>query len=309
MVEEMSSEEKDKLQQALGKKLYLDVKESPEFKFYVDHFANSIQKKYGVISPKLPRVCIGKNLLYNFAYNTIFISSKNDASRLGDAISEEYGHAMRTALSSNEEDSHHTSEFFGYLSRRLAYDSLSDGVKKKFFSNGVERVRSNKEDLKEIKKAKDIGKVIDKKIDLIEAGKESNPNYSLESLGLMANKNQVDAYHRSILVHSCPYNFASEVDLSKIKDWEKLYSIPDEEVRRRFFRADKDYSGLGEDHKGLEAALESMAVLYLISSSLMSFNLTGDVVANSISGISNLLSAFLFIVGLVASYSLIKLKK
>jgi hypothetical protein len=46
------------------------------------------------------------------------------------------------------------------------------------------------------------------------------------------------------LYHYQGYKYAAAVDLSKINDWEKLFSLSNEEVRRRFFRGEPDYEGL-----------------------------------------------------------------
>ncbi len=46
------------------------------------------------------------------------------------------------------------------------------------------------------------------------------------------------------ITHYRGYEFASKVDVSKISDWKKLFSMPDREVRMRFFTPTPDYSGL-----------------------------------------------------------------
>jgi hypothetical protein len=49
---------------------------------------------------------------------------------------------------------------------------------------------------------------------------------------------------RSTLIHQRGYEYASKIDLEKIHDWKKLFSMPNSEVRKRFFTSNPDYSGL-----------------------------------------------------------------
>jgi hypothetical protein len=44
------------------------------------------------------------------------------------------------------------------------------------------------------------------------------------------------------LEHERPYKFASQLDLSKISDYNSLFTLPDKEVRSRFFRSDPQYN-------------------------------------------------------------------
>ena len=46
---------------------------------------------------------------------------------------------------------------------------------------------------------------------------------------------------RSRLEHLRPYRFADQIDLTKISDYRTLFSLPDKEVRSRFFRNDPQY--------------------------------------------------------------------
>jgi hypothetical protein len=49
---------------------------------------------------------------------------------------------------------------------------------------------------------------------------------------------------RSTLIHQRGYEYASKLDLEKIHDWKKFFSMPNAEVRKRFFTPNQDYSGL-----------------------------------------------------------------
>jgi len=49
---------------------------------------------------------------------------------------------------------------------------------------------------------------------------------------------------RDAIAHQRGYKMASKIDLDKIVNWEKLFSMPNAEVRKRFFTDKPDYSGL-----------------------------------------------------------------
>ncbi len=56
---------------------------------------------------------------------------------------------------------------------------------------------------------------------------------------------QLDLIREHFLHHYRGYRFADSVDLSRIQNWRTFLSLPDREVRRRFFTDTPDYSGLG----------------------------------------------------------------
>ena len=55
--------------------------------------------------------------------------------------------------------------------------------------------------------------------------------------GLVGEREDITQHYRG-------YEFADKLDIDKINDWTKLFSMPDAEVRKRFFTDKPDYSGL-----------------------------------------------------------------
>jgi hypothetical protein len=55
------------------------------------------------------------------------------------------------------------------------------------------------------------------------------------------------------IAHDRGYGWADKVDVERIKDWKKFYSLPTDEVRKRFFRPEPDYSGLSGEVAFAEA--------------------------------------------------------
>ncbi|MBI2523620.1 hypothetical protein HYW11_00155 [Candidatus Peregrinibacteria bacterium] len=47
-----------------------------------------------------------------------------------------------------------------------------------------------------------------------------------------------------LLTHARGYQFAQQVDMDCITDWHAFFALPEQDVRRRFFREDPDYSDL-----------------------------------------------------------------
>lgn len=124
-----------------------------------------------------------------------------------------------------------TEEFFGFLGRRLLYDyAKAQGKETKFFESGdpVKSYPSRKEVVGTLKK-------IRKRLQ-----NEETP---------LAERTRLENDRRSILEHHRGYQFAMQVDMTKIDNWEKLFTLSDKEVRRRFFRPDPDYSGLQLEKK------------------------------------------------------------
>ena len=236
------------------------------------------EKNYGLSTPeeKLPRVvkaapnesCAYVNWdLDRSLYNVIRVRFGKQILD-GNAVGEEMGHFYRAQLkpsnisrierlsawlkgSSIVEDliidkkgdvkdkkEHITNEFFGFLGRRLlhkSYPKNKDGTSKifpdgepkidsgdkKFAVGALKRIRKNLNSLKSL---------------FMEGG------VSLESL-----RNTAEPFIEAridILHHRRGYEFASKVDLDKITNWNKLFSMPDKEVRKRFFTPNPDYSGL-----------------------------------------------------------------
>jgi len=88
-------------------------------------------------------------------------------------------------------------------------------------------------------------------------------------------KHTVKDRRRHKLEHARPYKFAEALDLSQV-DYKELYSLPDQEVRHRFFRADPQYDltqppkpGKVTKRKSKQPSLEKTVGLIIISTTLI----------------------------------------
>lgn len=52
------------------------------------------------------------------------------------------------------------------------------------------------------------------------------------------------ARRKDLLTHARGYHFAQNVDIDSVHDWHAFFSLPEWNVRKRFFREDPDYSNL-----------------------------------------------------------------
>jgi hypothetical protein len=187
----------------------------------VKYFCLIISKQFGLGVPQeaFPNAHIDWNLSseaqYSKDYGMVFKS--NSYINEGTAVGEEIGHFfrefLRPKLDNNEVLTH---EFFGFLGRRLLY-KLVPSIFQLEPSIGYTRLDVLSQKINRFKqKRKELG---------------LNPAY-------------LNNDYASYLKHYRGYDFASRLDLSKIHNWRKLFSMPNREVRMRFFRLDPDYSGL-----------------------------------------------------------------
>lgn len=81
--------------------------------------------------------------------------------------------------------------------------------------------------------------------------------------------------------HDAGYQYAAQIDLSKITDFQKFFELPAEEVRARFFRKDPQYDFTAP--KSLESVLRVISPVILISSIFLvsSKIITGNMILNA----------------------------
>jgi hypothetical protein len=215
---------KEKLSNAVG----VDIQEAPEL--------NLVEGETAKFSTKntTPEIVLGKNE---------FIRD------MADTLGHEFGHFLRSKLTdklSEGSDEYLTDEFFGFLSGRLFFEKLDPEQRQLLFPDGEPSLRStyegkSKSDIvKELKPLGKIKRALDKEYKLAE---EQNDVGKINEISVRAKSEGVGEWFDTI-THYRGYEFASKIDLSKITDWQKLYSMPDEEVRKRFFTPNPDYSGL-----------------------------------------------------------------
>lgn len=205
-------------------------------------------RKYGLSVPEtdLPLVIKGSGPAYGEGYTNLAGEEKNvikvkDVNQIseGSALGEEMSHFYRSHFRQDHKEII-TDEFFGWMGRRLLFKATQkkDGTSD-FFPDGepsigpnvkkqiIERTKTTKNELRNITKKFTEGELTIKEV--------------IEERGPLIESRERDTHHFR------GYEFASKVDLSKIKNWQKLYSMPDEEVRKRFFTPNPDYSGLEQE--------------------------------------------------------------
>ena len=172
-----------------------------------------------------------------------FIELKSIQSFNGDSLAEEIAHFFRDKFH-HEKTEERTHEFFGYLGRRLLYEILPVAEKRALFLTPPVYAITKEVMLEEMRQAKEkTSESIEIRIKKSKAyrdGDEKEVERLRRILPKLANSEYSDAL--SHLTHFLGYYYAARVDLSKIKDFRKLFTMPDSEVRRRFFREDQDYS-------------------------------------------------------------------
>lgn len=242
----------------------LDVMASLFGSTVIETVNGAFNKRYGLSLPEkdLPKVLVGKIDINGYGpaifridqdseaqeQNFIFIRDV-DSVLSGNIMSEEVAHVYRYHLApKGDKREEITSEFFGFLGRRLfgkaaqeGYAALSDlednerGINSKKQLVGVIRALGRKVNANKAE-FKDVGEGI------IDPQKKKKVQEGIDAQDRLF-KEFKDSF-RDDIIHQRGYEWASRVDLDKITDWEKLFSMPNAEVRKRFFTDKQDYSGL-----------------------------------------------------------------
>lgn len=163
----------------------------------------------------------------------------------GEDLGEEIAHFFRDKFfhGKTEERTH---EFFGFLGRRLLYEMLSPTERKVYFLTSPIYLTTKMSLVKELRSAREhTDEKISQQIKRSRAYRDGD-QAEVARLKTMLQKQAASIYAdaKSRAVHFLGYYYAARVDLSRIKFWEKLFTLSDQEVRRRFFRDDLDYFGL-----------------------------------------------------------------
>ncbi len=232
---ELSSEQKDKLKKAYD---------------LLGEMNNLFREKYDLSvdsEDKLPDIVMGDKYCLRIRQSeigpTISDIMIEDKSDLNDqSFAEELSHFYRRYFQPSGKETL-TDEFFGFLGRRLWYATLVDRVDDSDF------LRQNEPNIENIfpggkKGTSDSLRKIRKAISILE-DKYNKAETDIRKRKIIKMGDGLMTNREDVLTHYRGYDFASKVDLNKIKDWKKLFSMPDKEVRMRFFTTNPDYSDLG----------------------------------------------------------------
>jgi hypothetical protein len=226
---------------------------------------SAFTKKYGFpfSEEELPKVIVGK-LPGESGYTRSAVFNLQNGEKIdqeailiedvdkvlsGNIMSEELAHFYREHLGpggSNKEEI--PAEFFGFLGRRLFGKAAKEGNAALTDLEDNERGINSKKDFTNM--IRTLGKkVVQDKMAIKEMGEGvDNPvviRGVQEGVAAMdATFKEIKKSMRKDITHQRGYEWASKVDLNKITDWKKLFSLPNDEVRKRFFTDRSDYSGL-----------------------------------------------------------------
>jgi len=179
---------------------------------------------FGISEEEYPEIRITKHASSQYSPDSN-IMVINGVSPKGDDFGEEIGHFLRRRFVPDSKE-RLTNEFFGFIGRRLLKNEIGD---QESFSLEFE---NRTESLQEIKRKKE------KALNYLDLSEDQQSKY------YRMRAKQAMQERSNILHHQRGYYFASRVDITKIHDWKKLFTMPDQEVRRRFFTTTPDYSGL-----------------------------------------------------------------
>lgn len=156
----------------------------------------------------------------------------------GNSISEELAHFYRFQFQPEQKDEWLTHEFFGFLGRRMFKKAVAEGAQ--YFA-----VLDNEEgrEVTPRRAVVDLLKQVKKNIRLLQELMDET-TYESQKMMLKLELNKCIEIREDITKHQRGYEYAFRMDIDKITDWKKLFSLPNEEVRRRFFTDKQDYSGL-----------------------------------------------------------------
>lgn len=228
---------------------------------------------------------------YEAVYNEFTL--RYDQLNSGTSIGEELGHFLRIKL--KKSGSKPTSKLRYYL--------------KHPFGNELDRVPSTdeKEDIHSNEFFGYLGRRILQEVATEKDGLKFDKS----------TKSPKEVDRQSRLEHLRPYRFAAAVDLTKISDYRTLFTLPDKEVRSRFFRSNPQYdldkpieeariTRRNTEHASqpkLETILKIISPIFLIISIILISNkmITGNVIGyqgyiNTIPIITILLISLIFFI-------------
>ncbi len=218
-------------------------------------------KEYGlsVITEDLPEVAVHDKSHASFAkcmlkdgeeerpLDVIFVGRINEILN-GNTIGEELAHFYRCHFEPQSEEEAITSEFFGFLGKRLwEKASQKELGSLDLLKSDAEHVIESKKDFLKAKRA--MKQTTNFYIQEIKkSGDDTNNDNDdvkkfyqemAKEIEKTAKESRKDA-----IAHQRGYEMALKIDMDKITNWKKFFSMPNKEVRKRFFTDKPDYSGL-----------------------------------------------------------------
>lgn len=288
----------------------LNKKEERDFQLRVHDYIRRMADYLGIEIPDkdLPIIAIydkkrGKENISNenvacYSLPLNYISIPQDEINSGDSLGEEIGHFLRDfTVPKNQRypDEKSVQEFFGYLGRRVLQKVTNSNENLTFDEMGYyQDVASLKDNLnfyhsmaerwdKEASNLEKPRTKFKKFLDRLILGELDSPENrktlidSAKALAQGARKNR-----KGSLDHYRGYYLATKVDLDKL-NLKEIYSLPQDEVTKRFFGKDKKYTLEGKLSLGL---IISLSAFVLTTEN----TITGNAIAGEIIPLSKPLS-------------------
>ncbi len=192
----------------------------------------------------------------------------------GSSLGEEIGHFFRETLLPERTNEVLTDEYFGFLGARVMYRiARQKKIDKELFPQGEPNYEKSffgtKSDV-----VKRLGKIREEIFKTFEDYSRSKGKKKKE---LYRKGKELSEKREDILTHSRGYEFASHLDLDKV-DYDELFSLPNDQVRMRFFRSNPKYkSGISLEGK---VALLSLGSFILSLFFINEIILTGNAIGN-----------------------------
>lgn len=219
-----------------------------------------------------------KNAYYRLGSNVVTVPADELLLDLFESIGEEAGHAIRHAVGpEGERNEEMTHEFFGFLGRMMLFEQVKNVKTSAFFQkhDGATRVsggdeinflygpRSLRRRNQQTRARKTWTRTRSRlRSEAVAAGEQPQlSNHRAREKVIQtparAKDRELLVNYESSLIHQRGYKYAAmhfTPDVMGRVDFEKVFSLPDEEVRKRFFRPDPDFSGLWRVESGEKPA-------------------------------------------------------
>lgn len=167
----------------------------------------------------------------------------------GNYFSEEMAHFYRWYFEPEQKREFITEEFFGFLGKRLWQKMVAEGK----IGDADFLIDQEEQKVSPKRSVLDASNNFKRLIELSELLKHDKKNRH-DDKGVLSDKEEQQGLdnpievlkfaRRDVLIHQRGYEYASKINLDGIHDWKKFFSLSNQEVRKRFFTPNPDYSGL-----------------------------------------------------------------
>ncbi len=296
----------------------------PSIHHIFDRTVDIMARQFSIPRGRFPKLVInkGKGARYEIKSNKVYYGASNGDAETAILLGEEVAHFVRAhkrGISGKEfeEGSEHADEFLGFLGSRIVYHDLSYKERKFLFPLGEPSIDKvfPKGRGPYLKYFEGWGKTLspfNKAYLESQRRRDRATMHKIEEVVKNLGIPKMAEVRNNFLTHYRPYYYASQVDLDRIGDYSQLFSLPEREIRHRFFRADPKYRVKGTIERKLEKAVDTMLlvllpvfILFLVGNIHYNSNVTASVAGDFLLG--NLLGVIVFV--LIIAFVYFKVRK